>query len=190
MNAPRPSPNPLRAARRESRTRRLGIKILETERLILRPQTTDDAGFMLELMNEPAFIRNVADRGLRTRADALACIAEKILPSYTSFGFGFYRVDLKRTSSPIGICGLIKRESLEDVDVGFAILEKFSGCGYAYEAAFAVMEYGRKTLRLPRIIGLTAPGNGTSIHLLEKLGLKLQSRFHLPGYGKETLLFG
>jgi RimJ/RimL family protein N-acetyltransferase len=166
------------------------MKILETERLVLRLLRTDDADFMLELMNEPAFIRNVADRGIRKPAHAAAYIAEKILPSYAKFHFGFYRVDLKETSTPIGICGLIKRDTLEDVDIGFSILERYWGNGYAFEAAAATMEYGRATLGLDRIAGVTAPGNFASIGLLEKLGLKFQRKIHLPGYGPESLLFG
>jgi len=167
------------------------MKILETERLILRPLQTDDADFMFELMNEPAFIRNVADRGIRNRALAAAYITEKILPSYANFNFGFYRVDLKETSSPIGMCGLVKRDTLEDVDVGFSILERFWGNGYAFEAASAMMEYGRTHLGLARIVGVTAPGNLASIRLLEKLGLKFQRKIDLPGFGAaESLLFG
>jgi RimJ/RimL family protein N-acetyltransferase len=168
----------------------LSMKVLETERLILRRLTTDDAEFTLELMNEPGFIRYVADRGLRTTADAAAYISEKILPSYARFGFGFYRVDLKESETGIGICGLVKRDTLADVDVGFSILQRFCGNGYAYEAAAGLMSYGHTVLRLPRIVGVTAPGNEASIHLLEKLGLKFQRRIHLPGYGPESLLYG
>lgn len=165
------------------------MTVLETERLILRRLTTDDAEFMLELMNEPGFIRYVADRGLRTTADAAAYISEKILPSYTRFGFGFYLLNLKESETAIGICGLVKRDNLENVDVGFSILQRFCGKGYAYEAAAAVMDYGRSVLGLVGIVGVTAPGNLTSIHLLQKLGLKFQRKIHLPGYGPESLLF-
>jgi RimJ/RimL family protein N-acetyltransferase len=166
------------------------MTVLETERLILRRLATDDADFMLQLMNEPGFIKYVADRGLRTTADAAEYIAQKIIPSYARFGFGFYRVDLKESETAIGICGLVKRDTLEEVDVGFSILERFCRQGYTYEAAVAVMDYGRNVLGLPRIVGVTAPDNRASIHLLEKLGLKLQRRIRLPGYGPESLLFG
>ncbi len=166
------------------------MKILESERLILRPLTADDGDFMLELMNEPGFIKYVADRGLRTATDAAGYIEEKILPSYARFGFGFYRVDLKDSATPIGISGLVKRETLADVDVGFALLARFCGQGYAYEAAAAVMQHARNELGLKRIVGVTAPGNRESIKLLEKLGLQFQRKIHLPGYGPESLLFG
>src|SRR4051812_23578796 len=103
------------------------MKVLETDRLILRHLSEADAPFMLELMNEPDFHRFVGDRGLRTTADAGAYLAEKILPSYERFGFGFYLVELKSGGTAIGICGLIKRDTLEWVDVGFSFLEGHRG---------------------------------------------------------------
>lgn len=166
------------------------MKILETDRLILRRLTTDDAAFMLKLMNEPDFHRFVGDRGLRTTDDAATYLEEKILPSYVRFGFGFYRVELKSDGSPIGMCGLVKRETLEWVDVGFAFLEEFRGKGYAFESARAVMDYGRNVFDLKRIVGVTAPENQISIRLLEKLGLQFEKKIHLPGFGAESLLFG
>jgi RimJ/RimL family protein N-acetyltransferase len=141
-------------------------------------------------MNEPGFIKSFADRGLRTTADAAEYISQKIIPSYARFGFGSYRVDLKESETAIGICGLVKREALDEVDIGFAILQRFCRQGFAYEAAAAVMHYGRSVLELPRIVGVVAPGNRGSIHLLEKLGLSLQQQIHLPGYGSASLLFG
>jgi RimJ/RimL family protein N-acetyltransferase len=166
------------------------MKILETERLTLHRMTNDDAPFMLELMNEPQFIRFVADRGLRTVEDAAGYLAERILPSYEQFGFGFYRVDLKESGIPIGICGFIKRETLEWADIGFALLQRFCGRGYAGEAARATMEYGRTVLKLPRIVAVTMPGNRNCIRLLENLGLQFEEKIVLPGYGPESLLFG
>jgi ribosomal-protein-alanine N-acetyltransferase len=165
------------------------MKILETERLVLSHLTIADASFMLELMNEPEFIEFVADRGLRTEADAALYLAEKILPFYERFGFGLWRVDLKDSETAIGICGLLKRDTLDHPDVGFSILKRFRRKGYAYEAAAAVVNYGRTALGLARICGITAPNNRVSIQLLEKLGLKLQRRIHVPGYGTESLLF-
>ncbi len=166
------------------------MKTIDTERLVLRHLTIEDDAFMLELMNEPDFIRFVADRGLRTKADAAAYLSEKILPSYARYGFGFYRVDLKDSGTAIGICGLVKRETLDWVDIGFSLLERFRGHGYALEAATAVMNYGRNVLKLRRVVGVTAPDNRNSIRLLEKLGLRFQEKIHLPGYGLESLLFG
>jgi RimJ/RimL family protein N-acetyltransferase len=164
-------------------------KILETERLILRKLTLDDAAFVLELMNEPGFIKYVADRELRTEGDAARYLSDKILPTYERFGFGSYRVELKEAGTVVGICGLVKRDTLDHADIGFSILQRFGGNGYAYEAAVAVLNFGRTVLGLAHICGVTAPCNRTSIHLLEKLGLKFQRRIHLPGYGAKSLLF-
>ena len=165
------------------------MKILETRRLILRQFTLADAPFLLQLMNEPGFIQYVADRGLRTTADAAAFLSNKILPSYERFGFGFYRVEVKDSGAPIGMCGLIKRDMLDEVDIGFATLECYSGRGYTFEASSAVFEYGRSVLGLPAIVGLTAPDNKASQHLLQKLGLRFRESIDLPGYGRESFLF-
>src|SRR3954468_956308 len=165
------------------------MKILETERLVLSHLTIADASFMLELMNEPEFIEFVADRGLRTEADAALYLAQKVLPFYEKFGFGLWRVNLKDSGRPIGICGLLKRDTLNHPDVGFSILKRFCQKGYAYEAAAAVLNYGRTTLGLTQICGITAPNNRISIRLLEKLGLKLQRTIQVRGYGAESLLF-
>ena len=163
--------------------------VLETERLRLRRMSEAHAGFLLELLNEPAFIENVADRGVRTLAQAKEFIAERILASYQKYGFGFYVVELKEGRIPAGICGLVKRETLDDVDIGYALLARHCGKGYAYEAAAALLDYGRTTLKLPKIVAVTTPGNQSSIKLLEKLGLKFEKVIHLPGYGAESLLF-
>jgi RimJ/RimL family protein N-acetyltransferase len=157
--------------------------------LVLRQVTTDDAEIILEILNEPAFIRFVADRQVRTTRQAAEFIEAKMLPSYAEFGFGFYLMELKESQVPVGICGLIKRETLDDVDVGFSILERFWRNGYAYEAARAVMDYGKCVLGIPRIIGVTAPDNQSSAKLLEKLGLRFDRMIHLPGYGAESKLF-
>jgi RimJ/RimL family protein N-acetyltransferase len=165
------------------------VRVLETERLVLRPLELRDAEFILELFNEPAFIENVADRGLRNTEDAAEYLRNKILPSYEQFGFGFYLVELKHSGAPLGICGLLKREALEDVDIGYAFLQKFCGNGYAYESAAAVMNYARSELGLQRIVAITAPGNHSSMKLLEKLGLRFDKMVHLPGYATESKLF-
>ena len=165
------------------------MHVLETERLALRQLTAEDAEFVLQLLNEPGFIRFVADRGLRTTADAEKYIAEKITPSYTEHGFGFYVVELKATGDRIGICGLVKRETLEVPDIGYSVLERFWGKGYAREAAAAVLDYGRNVLGIPKIAGVTAPDNVSSIKVLESIGLRFERMIHLPGYGSESKLF-
>ncbi|MDQ6808447.1 MAG: GNAT family N-acetyltransferase [Verrucomicrobiota bacterium] len=162
---------------------------LETDRLRLRHLTIDDAAFILELLNEPAFIRYVADRNIRTVKDAAAYIREKIISSYQLHGFGFYLVATKADGASLGICGFIKRETLNDVDIGFAFLEHAWGQGYAFEAATAVMAYGTGELGLPRVVAVTSPQNRASIALLQKLGLKFTKMIQLPGYRAETKFF-
>jgi RimJ/RimL family protein N-acetyltransferase len=164
-------------------------QLLETDRLRLREFTIDDADLMLEILNEPGFIRYVADRNVRTTREAAAYLAEKILPSYANFGFGFYVVELKENGTPVGMCGLVKRDTLEDPDVGFSIFERFWGKGYASEAAAAVVAYAREKLGLSRIVGITAPDNLRSAAVLEKLGLRFEKMIQLPGYGEQTRLF-
>jgi RimJ/RimL family protein N-acetyltransferase len=165
------------------------VKILETERLVLRRLTAGDAAFILELLNEPAFLENIGDRGARTLADARRYIARGPAASYRKFGFGLYLVELKDCGAPIGICGLLKRESLEDVDIGFAFLRRYWSRGYARESAAAVMHYGWTELRLPRIVAITKPSNQASIALLEKLGLRFERDIALPNHGGENKLF-
>jgi len=165
------------------------VKILETERLVLRRLTKDDAAFILELLNEPAFLENIGDRGARTLADARRYIARGPMESYRKFGFGLYLVELKDSGAPIGICGLLKRDWLQDVDIGFAFLRKYWSQGYARESAAAVMHYGWTTLRLKRIVAITKPSNHASITLLEILGLRFEKIIALPDHGGENKLF-
>ena len=132
--------------------------VLETERLILRRLTTDDGEFILELVNEPAWLEFIGDKGVRNLEDARQYILNGPIEMYQRLGFGLYLVQLKDGTS-IGICGLIKRPTLEDVDIGFALLSRFSGKGYAYEAASAVMNYGREVLGMDRIVAITNPAN-------------------------------
>jgi len=165
------------------------VKILETERLMLRQMRVEDAEFIFELVNEPAFIRNIGDKGVRTLDDARDYILSGPVASYAKFGFGLYVVVLKETGAAIGICGLLKRDSLEDVDIGFAFLERFRRQGFAYEAAAAVMEYGRNSLGLKRIVAITSPDNEASIRVLEKIGLQFEKMIRMPGSGEDTRLF-
>lgn len=165
------------------------VTVLETERLTLRRMERSDALLMLELLNDPAFIRFVADRGVRTEAQAAAYIEEKILPSYAKFGFGFYVVEQKETGEAIGICGLVKRDALDDVDVGFSFRRKFWGQGYATEAAAAVVEFGRTTFGLPRVIAIASAENVSSISVLKKLGLRFEKTIRLPGYESDGQIY-
>jgi RimJ/RimL family protein N-acetyltransferase len=165
------------------------VKILETERLILRRATVDDSAFILELLNEPSWLRFIGDKGVKTLDDARGYILQSLVAMYEQLGFGLYLTELKGESAPIGICGLIKRDSLEDVDIGFAFLPKFWGKGYAYESASAVMAYGKETFSLNRIVAITSPDNYGSAKLLEKLGFNFERMVKLSDDGADVILF-
>ncbi len=165
------------------------MKILETERLTLRLQTTDDADFILELLNDPSWLQFIGDRGVRTVEDACAYIFDGPIRMYEQFGFCLYLVERKEDQIPIGICGLVKRDSLEDVDLGFAFLPKYWAKGYAYEAASAVMAYGINTLELNRIVAITSQDNHASAKLLEKIGLQYEGLVQLSNDPEELKLF-
>lgn len=165
------------------------VNVLQTDRLSLREFSTDDAEFILELLNEPAFIQNIVDRGVRNLDGARDYILNGPVASYRKNGFGLYRVGLKDSDTPIGMCGLVKRETLEDVDIGYAFLARHWSKGYAFESASAVMDYGRGAIGLKRIVAVVSPGNHGSIRVLEKLGLSFERNIQLPGYSGEGLLF-
>jgi ribosomal-protein-alanine N-acetyltransferase len=166
------------------------LTVIETERLILRRLAVHDAEFIVELLNQPSFLRYIGDKEVRNNADAVRYIQDGPLASYERFGFGLYLVELKETGVPIGICGLLKRDSLPDVDVGFAFLPSYWSQGYAFEAAAAVMTYGRDVLGLRRIVAITSPDNEGSIRLLEKLGLRFERLIKLSADQSEVRLFG
>jgi ribosomal-protein-alanine N-acetyltransferase len=165
------------------------MKILETKRLVFRRLTTDDAAFILEVLNDPLFHRFIGDKGIRTVEGARGYIATGPLVSYAQHGFGLFHVSLKDSGAPIGMCGLLKRDVLEDVDVGFAYLPQFSGKGFATEAALATMHYGRTVHGLTRIVAITAPDNEASQNVLRKIGLRHTKTLQLPGYQAPSFLF-
>lgn len=165
------------------------MKVLETDRLVLRRMSVEDAGFMLGLLNEPSWLRFIGDRGVRTLEHARAYILKGPVEMYDRLGFGLYVTELKEEGVPIGICGLVKRDFLDDVDIGFALLPGFWSQGYAYEAAAAVMAHGKGALGLKRIVAITNPENHSSIRLLEKLGLKFDRMIRATADGPEIRLF-
>ncbi len=163
--------------------------VLKTERLILRQFSTDDVQFILDLLNEPSFIQNIGDRGVQTLEDARSYILRVPVASYERHGFGLYLVILKESGESIGMCGLIKREELEDVDIGYAFLPKYWSKGYAVESAFAVKEYARDVIGLKRLVAITDPENQGSIRVIEKLGLKFEKMVRLSEDDIELKLF-
>ena len=165
------------------------MKVLETERLNLRWLNVDDAPFILELLNDPLWIRFIGDRGIRSIEGAREYILKGPIAMYEQFGFGLYATELKATGVPIGLCGLIKRKGLDDVDVGFALLPAYRASGYAYEASAAVLSYGRQHFNLRRIVAIASPDNVASARLLEKLGLRFERKFSLPNDDEELDLY-
>jgi RimJ/RimL family protein N-acetyltransferase len=163
--------------------------IIETERLRLRPLSADDAEFMLRLLNERSFLDNIGDRGVRTIEDARAYLAEGPLASYERFGFGLCRVELKETTVPTGICGLLKRDVLEDVDIGYALFPEFWSKGYAHEAATAIMTLAREQFGFKRVLAITNPNNKSSIRLLEKMSFRFERMVRLTDDAPESKLF-
>lgn len=163
--------------------------VLETERLTLRHLCEDDAEFILALLNEPSFLKFIGDKGVRTLEDARIYILKGPVDMYARLGFGLYLTELKDGNVPIGMCGLIKRDTLEDVDIGFAFLPEFWGQGYAHEAAAAVMTYGKDLLGLKRIVAITSPDNQASGRLLKKVGLRFDRMIRLTKDGEEVRLF-
>ena len=166
------------------------MTVLETERLILRKLTTEDAEFMFELLNDPSFIRNIGDRHIRTLDDACAYILNGPVKSYEKNGFGLYLIVLKETHESIGMCGLIRRETLEDVDIGYALLPRFWSKGYAIEAARAAKAYAKDVVGLKRIVAIVDPANEPSIRVLEKLGLRYEKMVRLSEDDIDLKLFG
>ena len=165
------------------------MKVLETDRLILRRLSLEDAEFILRLLNEPSWLQFIGDKGVRSLEDARSYILQGPLEMYSRLGFGLYLVELRNEGLPIGMCGLIKRDSLPDVDIGFAFLPAYWAKGYAYEAASAVMAHG-KELGLNRIVAITSPDNDSSARLLEKLGLRFEEMLQLTPGSAEVRLFG
>ena len=166
------------------------MTVLETERLVLRQLCSDDAEFILELLNQPSFLRYIGDKGVRNAEGAIRYIQTGPVASYDRFGFGLYLVELKESGVSIGMCGLLKRDSLPDVDVGFAFLPGYWSQGFAFEAAAAVMAYGREVLGLRRIVAITSLDNAASIKLLEKIGLRFERLIKLEEDQPEVRLFG
>lgn len=164
--------------------------VVETPRLILRRLEERDAEFVFTLVNDSAWLQFIGDKGVRTLDDARAYLRNGPLDMYAKHGHGLYCVETKVDGGAIGMCGLIKRDTLPDVDLGYAFLPQARGGGYAFEAASATMTYARETLDLQRILAIVSPGNARSIALLEKLGFRFEKALRLPPKEEqETLLY-
>jgi len=163
--------------------------ICETDRLTIRQFTIDDDAFIFRLLNSPIWLIYIGDRKIRGLHDARNYIINGPLASYDRYGFGLYLVALKEDETPIGMTGLIKRDGLQEVDMGFAFLPDYTGKGYAYEAASAVKDYALNILKLPRLAAITTEKNTHAIALLNKIGLHHEKMVQLPGSDLSFLYF-
>jgi RimJ/RimL family protein N-acetyltransferase len=163
------------------------MTILKTRRLALRELDHGDAAFILELLNEPAFLRYIGDKGVRSLEDARHYLDQGPIDSYRRHGFGLLAVCLP-DGTPLGICGLVKREGLDDPDIGFAFLQRHRLQGYAAEAAAAVLDHARNVLKIGRIVAITSPDNAGSGAVLNRVGLNFE-RFIILRDNEELKLF-
>lgn len=165
------------------------MQLLETERLNLRWLNDGDAKFILDLLNQPSWLEFIGDRGVRNLDDALAYIHNGPLAMIARHGFGLYLVEIKSSKTAIGLCGLLKRETHEDVDIGFAFHPDSWGLGYAKEAAQACVDYARSQIRLNRLVAITLPENQSSIKLLRALGMEYQKVICLGDSDEQLQLY-
>jgi len=165
------------------------MRVIETKRLNLRWLAETDDEFILDLLNQPSWLEYIGDRGVRNLDDARAYIHNGPLAMISQHGFGLYLVELKDTGMPMGLCGLLKREALDDVDIGFAFLPDYCGLGYAREAANACLEYAGAHIGLERLVAITVPTNQSSIRLLESLGMHHECDVRLDEGGELLRLF-
>ena len=163
--------------------------IIETERLTIRRLTLDDAEFIRELLNDPDFLKFIGDRGVRTVDDAVAYLKNGPLEMYERLGFGLWCVEHLGTQTPMGICGLLKREWLDDVDIGFAFLPDFRGKGYAFEASRAVIAHAIDSLGIQRLSAIVSPANARSQSLLGQLGMRFCTLVRAPNADHDVQLF-
>jgi len=163
-------------------------RILQTERLILRQFELSDSEFIIELVNSAGWIEFIGDRNIKTEAAAVHYLQNGPMKSYQEKGFGLSMVEMK-DGTPIGMCGILKRDSLDHPDIGFAFLPEFTGLGYAFEMAKATLSYAQDNLKMKTILAMTLPSNQRSIRLLEKIGLKFSKTIYTPVQGEELMLF-
>lgn len=155
----------------------------------MRRFTLEDASFIRELVNDPAWLEHIGDRNVHSLEDARAYLRRGAMDMYERFGFGMYVMELRETGEPVGTCGLIRREGLEDVDLGFAMLPGHRGKGMALEAARAVLRYATGTLGMDRVVAIVSEANHRSIRLLEAIGMRYQRKIRLPGDSETVSLF-
>jgi RimJ/RimL family protein N-acetyltransferase len=163
---------------------------LETPRLSLRRLEFADAPFLVTLLNQPSFIANIGDRGVRNVEDAHGYLREGPMAMYERHGFGLWLLSRRSDGAPVGMCGLLRRETLPDVDVGYALMPEFWGRGYAFEAVDATLRHGAKAFGLTRVIGVVSEGNTASIRVLEKAGMRFEGMISMHAGQPDVRLYG
>lgn len=166
-----------------------GRTVLTTSRLRLREMTEADAAFMVELLNDEAFLRYIGDRGVRSEDEARAYLREGAIASYRKHGYGMYIAERRSDGRAIGVCGLVRRDGLDAPDIGFAMLPAWRGEGYAGEGAQAVLDHALGPLALSRIVAIATPDNRASLALLEGLGMQPAGHVRLPGSEEDLRLY-
>ena len=163
--------------------------IFKTNRLILREAELSDSKFFFDLLNSEKWLKYIGDRGIKTLDNAAKYINDKLIKSYKTNGFGLYVYELKESNIPIGICGFIKRDYLDSLDIGFALLPEYERKSYTYEISDAVMKFGRETLGLKKVVAITTEDNIASQKLLNKLGFGFKSYINEPETNEKLLLY-
>lgn len=164
-------------------------EVCRTARTRLRELVPSDAPFLRELLNEPAFLQYIGDRGVRTDAEAEAFSESRYRASYREHGYGLWLVERLADGARMGICGFVRRDALPHADIGFAFLRAYEGQGYAHEAAAATLAHGASTLGLQHVLAIVHPGNARSIALLTRLGFRPSPTVRMPDDAQPVLVF-
>ncbi len=165
------------------------METIESDRILLRPLTLEDGEFILELLNTDGFIKYIGDRNVRTIEQAKTYILNGPLKSYETNGFGLSLAELKTDRTRVGMCGLLKRDYLDQADIGFAFLPRYTGKGYAYEIVKEIVRFGLQELRMEKILAIVLPENFSSVKLLEKAGFGYEKKFISPDTNEELSLY-
>lgn len=165
------------------------MNIFGTDRLIIQEVTLDDSNFIFRLLNSLTWIKFIGDRRIKTEDDARTYILNNFIDSYEKRGYGLYKMCLRENEIPIGICGFLKRDYLDHVDIGFAVLPEYEGKGYAFEASKSILNFGKLKLNMNPILAVTTNENTKSRKLLQKIGLSEVGKIKPNEKEEEFLLF-
>lgn len=163
--------------------------MFQTERLKMEKLSIEDAEFIFTLLNSPTWLKYIGDRNIHDIETAKSYIVNQYIKEYEQKNYGTYKIVLKETKEPIGVCGFYKRDYLENLDVGYALLPQHEGLGYAFEAISSILEYGKHVLKLDLIYAITSANNHKSQALLDKLNFKMEKKFLHKNNHQKTWLY-